>query len=109
MSGEPDRKPITDAFVRRLPAPERGNKVYFDGKPAGFGVRVTAAGVKAYVLDYRVKASGQQRRITIGGVPELDDRRGAGEGEGVPPAGRQRRRPPAASSRSSARPRPLTS
>ena len=33
----------------------------------GFGVRVTAAGAKAFVLNYR--AAGQERRLTIGSFP----------------------------------------
>jgi integrase len=57
---------LTDATVRRLRAPERGNKLYFDIEPAGFAVRVTAAGAKAFVFNYRTKATGQQRRMTIG-------------------------------------------
>jgi integrase len=56
---------LTDAVVKRLPVPERGNKVHYDGSVAGFGCRITAAGHRAYVLDYRTK-SGRSRRITIG-------------------------------------------
>ena len=35
----------------------------------GFGVRITAAGARAFLLDYRVKGSGRQRRLTIGRFP----------------------------------------
>jgi integrase len=38
--------------------------IVFDSEVPGLGVRVTAAGVKAFVLDYRI--SGRQRRYTIG-------------------------------------------
>src|SRR5450755_32326 len=62
------RRPFTDADARRLAAPEKGNRVFFDVKPSGFGVRVTAAGSRAFVFDYRVRGSGQQRRHTIGKV-----------------------------------------
>jgi hypothetical protein len=34
----------------------------------GFGVRVTKAGAKAFILNYR--ASGQEHRITIGSLPD---------------------------------------
>lgn len=56
---------LTDAVVRSLPAPAKGNKITYDG--GGFGVRVTAGGAKSFVLTYRV--DGHQRRITIGPYP----------------------------------------
>jgi integrase len=53
----------------RLPVPDRGNRIYYDGgtdKPVpGFGVRVTAAGARSFVLRYWTKA-GRQRTYTIG-------------------------------------------
>jgi integrase len=61
------QQPLTDASVRRLPTPATGNRVYWDaGGVGGFGCRVTAAGSRAYVLDYRVRGTGRQRRYTIG-------------------------------------------
>jgi integrase len=53
---------ISEKIVEKLPVPETGNKVHFfsgatlQGKkaPAGFGVRVTAGGTKAFVLFHRV-------------------------------------------------------
>jgi integrase len=59
---------LTDAAIKRLTPPARGNRITFDDKPAGFGVRVTAGGHKAFIFNYRVRGSGQQRRITIGQV-----------------------------------------
>jgi integrase len=59
-----------DRFVRGLEAPESGNRIAYDrSKDAvrGFGVRVTAAGAKAFVLNYTV--AGRERRLTIGGYP----------------------------------------
>lgn len=56
---------LTDSVVRKLPAPDKGNKITYEG--GGFGVRVTAAGTKSFVLTYRV--DGHQRRITIGPYP----------------------------------------
>src|SRR5262245_14481839 len=61
---------LTDTITKQLPAPERGNKIAFDDAVKGFGVRVTAAGARAFVLDYRRKADGKQRRITIGAWPD---------------------------------------
>src|SRR4051812_29006776 len=60
-----------DKFVRALPAPTTGNRVHYDrGKDAtrGFGVRVTAAGAKAFVLNYTI--AGRERRLTIGAYPD---------------------------------------
>jgi integrase len=66
---------LTDKAIWKLPAPERGNKVYRDaanasGKDwtAGFGLRVTAAGARSFVFEYRTK-SGAKRRLTIGSPP----------------------------------------
>jgi integrase len=61
---------LTDAVVRSLAAPASGNRITYDrGKDAvrGFGFRVTAAGVKAFVLNYTI--AGRERRYTIGGYP----------------------------------------
>jgi integrase len=58
-------KHLTDAIVRRLPIPARGNAITYDSDVAGFGCRVTAAGAKSFVLNYRTR-SGRERRITIG-------------------------------------------
>jgi integrase len=56
---------LTDAVVRRLPVPAKGNKVSYDAAIAGFGVRVTANGSRSYILNYRTR-SGRERRYTIG-------------------------------------------
>jgi integrase len=61
---------LTDPVVRSLTAPAHGNKITYDaGKDAvrGFGVRVTAAGAKSFILNYVV--AGRERRMTIGGYP----------------------------------------
>ena len=60
---------LTDASIKKLPAPATGNKVYFDAEVKGFGVRVTAAGARAFVLQYRNK-SNRERRYTIGSFPD---------------------------------------
>ncbi|MCC5972301.1 MAG: tyrosine-type recombinase/integrase [Pararhodobacter sp.] len=59
---------ISDKLVRGLESPSKGNRITYDAKLAGFGVRVTAAGRKSFVLNYRFK--GRERRITIGSYPE---------------------------------------
>jgi integrase len=61
---------LTDNLLRRLPTPEHGNKVTFDSAIKGFGVRVTAAGARAFILNYRRKIDGRQRQFTIGSFPD---------------------------------------
>ena len=60
---------LTDATIKRLPAPATGNKVYFDSEIRGFGIRVTAAGARSFILNYRNR-SGRERRFTIGSFPD---------------------------------------
>ena len=63
---------LSEKTVADLPSPKTGNRVtYFAGDtvqgqiaPRGFGVRVTAAGAKSFVLNYRVGP--RERRFTIG-------------------------------------------
>ncbi len=59
---------LTDKAVRDLAAPVSGNKVTYDDDVKGFGVRVTKAGARAFILNYR--AGGRERRITIGAYPD---------------------------------------
>ena len=53
-------------LVNDLPAPDRGNKIYYDGSPVGFGVRVTDRGVRSFVMRYTVRTNGIRRLKTIG-------------------------------------------
>ena len=61
---------LTDSVIKRLPTPERGNQITYDDAVKGFGARVTAAGDRAFVLNYRRKLDGRERRITIGSFPD---------------------------------------
>jgi len=56
---------LTDALVKRLPVPEKGSRITYDSQVPGFGVRVTAAGARSFVLNYHTR-SGRERRYTIG-------------------------------------------
>jgi integrase len=60
---------LTDASVKRLRAPRAGNKITYDDDVAGFGIRVTAAGARSFVFNYRTR-SGRERRHTIGSHPD---------------------------------------
>src|SRR6516225_1449724 len=67
---------LSEETVKRLPVPDTGNRItYFAGAtiqgakaPRGFGVRVTAAGARAFVLNYRLR--GREHRFTIGAWPD---------------------------------------
>lgn len=59
---------ITDRLVRSLTPPSKSNRITYDQIVKGFGVRITAAGARSFVLNYRV--GGRERRITIGAYPD---------------------------------------
>jgi integrase len=67
---------LSEQTIKRLPVPATGNSItYFPGAtiqgakaPRGFGVRVTAAGARAFVLNYRLR--GREHRFTIGAWPD---------------------------------------
>lgn len=68
-------KRLEPSDILGLPLPAKNNCVYYDapGKRgslyvAGFGLRVTAAGSRTFILNYRTKA-GRERRYTIGSPP----------------------------------------
>jgi hypothetical protein len=67
-----DSKLLTDEIARSAPPPAAGNRIYYDGgdraeRLAGFGLRVTATGSRAFVLNYKI--DGVERRDTIGHFP----------------------------------------
>src|SRR5689334_3237087 len=59
---------LSDAVVRKTLPPAQGQLFLWDNEIRGFGLRVTKAGAKSFILDYRV--DGRQRRITLGGYPD---------------------------------------
>jgi integrase len=66
---------LTDDVVKKLAPPEAGYEIHYDAPDRrgnvvrGFGVRVTANGARSFVLNYRRKSDGKERRKTIGGYP----------------------------------------
>lgn len=62
------RQRLTDSIIKALPTPASGNRITYDAEMPGFGCRVTAAGSRAFVLNYRT-TGGRERRITIGQHP----------------------------------------
>src|SRR5664279_799522 len=67
---------LSEETIKRLPVPATGNSItYFAGAkiqgakaPRGFGVRVTTAGARAFILNYRLR--GREHRFTIGAWPD---------------------------------------
>ena len=59
---------LTDRLVKGLPSPPSSNRITYDADVKGFGLRVTAGGAKAFILNYRV--GGRERRYTIGSYPD---------------------------------------
>jgi integrase len=68
---------LTEKIMRDLPLPKRGIALHWDapdpkgkqGWTAGFGVRVSAGGSKAFVLRYRSKRTRSEHVFTIGTWP----------------------------------------
>jgi integrase len=59
---------LTEKEIRKLPVPEKGNRITYDDQVRGLGLRVTAGNARAFVLNYRT--NGRERRLTIGPWPE---------------------------------------
>jgi integrase len=67
---------LNEDVVKSLPTPESGNKVHYfpdaviqgAKAPRGFGVRVTAAGARSFVMNYSIAR--RERRYTIGQHPD---------------------------------------
>jgi hypothetical protein len=59
---------ITQRAVKAAKPPANGNHIHYDDQLRGFGLRVTAANVNSFVLNYSI--AGRERRFTIGRWPE---------------------------------------
>ncbi|WP_454756886.1 tyrosine-type recombinase/integrase [Cupriavidus campinensis] len=55
---------LTKSFVDKLVPPATGYALYWDEQDRGFGIRITAAGKRTYIVQGRV--NGKSARITIG-------------------------------------------
>lgn len=58
---------LTDLQIKRLKAPETGQKTYYDSALPGFGVRVSQGGTKTFVVLY----GKDRRRRSLGRYPDL--------------------------------------
>jgi integrase len=55
---------FNDKFLKSLPLPAKGNRIWYDDQVTGLGLRITAGGAKSFVFNYRVH--GRERRYTLG-------------------------------------------
>ncbi len=59
---------LMDRVVKALPLPKSKTCITYDAELKGFGVRITPAGARSFILNYRIK--GRERRYTIGSYPD---------------------------------------
>jgi integrase len=57
---------LTERTVERVPVPETGYSITWDTRVPGLGLRVTSGGVRAWILQYRVRGSRRARKATLG-------------------------------------------
>lgn len=62
-------QPFTDLMLRKLTAGGRERYEVWDQRIPGFGLRISKAGTKTFMLVYRHR--GRSRRMTIGRYPVL--------------------------------------
>jgi integrase len=63
---------LTDHVVKDLAPPAKGNRITYDAVERGLGLRITSAGARSFILNYRTKG-GTERRITIGVAGRWDN------------------------------------
>lgn len=83
---------LTDAALKRLKPPDAGRIEFWDSHTRGFGLRMSASGIKNWVLITRVLQGGEwkQKRVTLGAYPALslsDAREKAAEAKAKAKAG----------------------
>jgi hypothetical protein len=58
---------LTDKLVKALEPPVAGNRILYDADVKGFGLRITKAGARAFILNYR--AGGRNAESPSGAIP----------------------------------------
>ncbi|NKX43590.1 tyrosine-type recombinase/integrase [Roseicyclus persicicus] len=64
-----DRKKLTKTAVEAIAPPEAGQVLVWDTELRGFGLRVSAGGARAYIMQRKV--NGRDRRVTIGRADDM--------------------------------------
>jgi integrase len=71
MADTEPRRRLTTKLIADTAAPASGAILLWDRDLRGFGVRISARGVRTFFLNYRVKGgNGREGRITIGRYPQ---------------------------------------
>jgi integrase len=71
MADTEPRRRLTTKLIADTAAPASGAIMLWDRDLRGFGVRISARGVRTFFLNYRVKGrNGREGRITIGRYPQ---------------------------------------
>jgi integrase len=60
---------LSGKLLKALEPPASGYYLIWDSGIKGFGVRITTAGAKSFIYNYRVRETGRERRKTIGQYP----------------------------------------
>ena len=63
------KQALTDIAIRSVLPPAHGQIEVWDSRTSGFGLRVSHAGTKAFILVYRF--NGRPRRLTLGRYPTI--------------------------------------
>ncbi len=61
---------LNDKFIKSLQIPKERQKIYWDDRVKGLGIRITNKSVMSFILDYVV--NGARKRCAIGRYPELN-------------------------------------
>lgn len=64
------RAKLTKSAIDKIAVPASGKIIVWDADQAGFGVVVTAQGVKSWIINYRTR-DGRQRRLVLGRCDRL--------------------------------------
>lgn len=60
---------LNDATIKKVIPPEKGYTLLWDSEVRGFAARITAAGARSFIVNYRAE-NGRERRMTIGSFPD---------------------------------------
>ncbi len=60
---------LNKTTIEKLPTPDKGYAIHWDEKLAGFGLRVTSTGAKAFIFQKRI--NGKEKRMTVGRYGDL--------------------------------------
>ena len=63
---------LTEAIARKAPPPETGQRFIRDARLPGFALRVTANGIKSWVVEARMRGEKSAKRRTLGRYPQVN-------------------------------------